>query len=187
MAKQMALTTQIQNGAAAIWNQARNAGLPTDQAESVYTDSIRPALLKKLAVKVIPFVKRSNVKIEQLEVGRVVCCMPLKGNVNHIGSMYAGALFTLAEFPGGPLMLATYGVSRFIPIVTALDMEFVRVAKTDVRIELSLPKDDIAKIEQDTLTHGKAEFELHGELKDANGVVVARSRAVYQMRPKRRS
>ena len=182
----MALSSRLQHSAAALLQQARDAGLPVARAESLYADSLRPALLKTLSTRVIPFVKRSGVKVEQLEPGRVVCRMPLRGNVNHIGCMYAGALFTLAEFPGGPLMLATYGISRFVPIVIALDMEFVRVAKTDVSIELSLPQDDIDRIEQETLSQGKAEFVLRGELRDTQGEVVARSRAVYQMRPKRR-
>ncbi len=182
----MALSSRLQSSATSVINQARDAGLPVERAETLYTDTLRPALLKTLSVYVIPFVKRTRVKVEELESGRVVCRMPLRGNVNHIGCMYAGALFTLAEFPGGPLMLATYGISRFVPIVTALDMEFVRVAKTDISIELSIPKEDIARIEEETLNKGKAEFELHGELRDAHGDLVARSRAVYQMRPKRR-
>jgi acyl-coenzyme A thioesterase PaaI-like protein len=112
--------------------------------------------------------------------------MPLKGNVNHIGTMYAGALFTLAEFPGGPLMLATFGMRRFIPIVTELDMEFVKAAKSDVRVELTLPADEAERIEAETLEYGKAEFVVRGELMDADGEVVERSRALCQMRPRRR-
>ena len=41
---------------------------------------------------------RKSFKIETLEPGRVVCRMPIEGNTNHIGTMYAGALFTCAEF-----------------------------------------------------------------------------------------
>ncbi|MGJ8670282.1 MAG: YiiD C-terminal domain-containing protein [Oceanococcus sp.] len=182
----MTFSSRLQTSATSVINQARELGLPVARAEALYADTLRPALLKSLAVYAIPFVKRSGVKIEKLEAGHVVCRMPLRGNVNHIGCMYAGALFTLAEFPGGPLMLATYGISRYVPIVTALDMEFVRVAKTDITIELSLAEADISKIEAETIANGKAEFELKGELRDCKGEVVARSRALYQMRPKRR-
>ena len=44
----------------------------------------------------IPFVERCGFKVEALERGRVVCRMPIEGNTNHIGTMYAGALFTCA-------------------------------------------------------------------------------------------
>ncbi|MDX1496369.1 MAG: YiiD C-terminal domain-containing protein [Salinisphaeraceae bacterium] len=156
------------------------------QLEELYEDRIRPSLLKRLSVYAISFVRRTGVKVVELESGRVVCRMPLKGNVNHIKTMYAGALFTLAEFPGGPLMLATFGIKRFIPIVTSLDLEFVKAAKTDVTVELRLEPAEIERIERETLDEGKSEFVLNGELKDLEGNVVARSRAVYQMRPKRR-
>lgn len=165
---------------------ARNTGLPVEAAQRLFDERIQPRLIKILATRAIGFVRRTGVSIVTLEPGLVVCEMPLKGNVNHIGTMYAGALFTLAEFPGGPLMLATFGMSRFIPIVTALDMEFVKVAKTNVRITLTLPDGEATRIEAETLEQGKSEFVLNGELTDESSAVVARSRALYQMRPRRR-
>ena len=53
-------------------------------------------------------------------------------------------------------------------------------------VELSLSDEEIERIEAETLDQGQSEFVLEGELKDADGKIVARSRAVYQMRPKRR-
>ncbi|MES1945276.1 hypothetical protein PC39_14202 [Salinisphaera sp. PC39] len=181
----MAIPNRLQNTAKGMLNRARRLGLPVQGAERL-GERLEPLAIKHLSRYVIPFVRRSGVHVNELEPGRVVCTMPLKGNVNHIGTMYAGALFTLAEFPGGPLMLATFGMKRFIPIVTALDLEFVKAAKTDVSVELTLTPDEAKRIEAETLAHGQAEFELRGELKDANGEVVARSRALYQMRPRRR-
>jgi acyl-coenzyme A thioesterase PaaI-like protein len=182
----MSLTNRLQSTAQIAIEQARDAGLPVERAEQAFSDTIRPRLVQMLSPLVIPFVRRSGVRLTELEPGRVVARMPLKGNVNHIGTMYAGALFTLAEFPGGPLLLATYGMSRFIPIVTDLRMEYVKAAKGPVTIELTLTPDEIERIEAETLATGKAEFELRGELKNRQGEVVARSVALYQMRPKRR-
>lgn len=167
-------------------DRARAVGLPVDRAEQLYSDRIQPRLIQSLSRFVIPFVRRSGVRVEALESGRVVCRMPLKGNVNHIGTMYAGALFTLAEFPGGPLMLATFGMRRYIPIVTSLDMAFVKAAKSDVTIELGMTSAEAERIEAETIAKGKAEFVLHGELRDTDGEVVATSLARYQMRPRRR-
>lgn len=181
----MAISDRLQNTAMCALDRARRLGLPTQGIERL-GERLEPLAIKHLSRFVIPFARRSGVRIVDLEPGRVVCTMPLKGNVNHIGTMYAGALFTLAEFPGGPLMLATFGMRRFIPIVTALDLAFVKAAKTDVSVEFTLSDDDARRIEAETLEHGQAEFELRGELKDTNGDVVARSRALYQMRPRRR-
>lgn len=167
-------------------SRARDVGLPVAQIERVVDERLQPLALKHASRLVIPFVRRSGVRVTTLERGRVVCRMPLRGNVNHIGTMYAGALFTLAEFPGGPLMLATFGMRRFIPIVTELDMRFERAAKSDVSVELRLAPEDARRIEEETLAEGRADFELEGALTDADGEIVARSRATYQMRPRRR-
>jgi len=182
----MALTDRLQSVSAGTIARARKLGLPVDDIQRLYDDKLEPQLIKRLSRYVIPFVRRTGVKVVALERGRVVCRMPLKGNVNHIGTMYAGALFTLAEFPGGPLMLATFGMRRYVPIITELDLEFVKATKTDAWGELVLPGDEAERIETETLAHGKAEFTLDGALKDDNGEVVARSRALYQMRPRRR-
>lgn len=182
----MSMVDTLSRLSTAALDGARRVGLPADAVQELYDQRLQLQVIKVLSTRAIPFVHRSGVRILTLEPGRVVCEMPLKGNVNHIGTMYAGALFTLAEFPGGPLMLATYGLTRFIPIVTSLDMEFVKAAKSDVRVELSLPADEADRIEQQTLANGQAEFELTGELKAKSGDVVARSLARYQMRPRRR-
>ena len=60
----------------------------------------RRAAMKLLAAKGIGFVRRSGMRIEVFERGHVRCSMPLRKNKNHIGTMYVGALFTLAEMPG---------------------------------------------------------------------------------------
>lgn len=166
--------------------RAQDRGVPVDSLREFYDHKALPKFIQEFSRFVIPFVRRSGVRVETLERGRVVCRMPIKGNVNHIGTMYAGALFTLAEFPGGPLLLATYGMSRYIPIVTSLDMDFVKVAKTDVSVELRMSPEEIERVQTETDRDGKSTFELRGELKDKHGTVVARSHAVYQMRPKRR-
>ena len=181
----MTLAQRLQTFASGAADRARDIGLPVEQAQQLYSDRLEPMFIKNISPFVIPFVRRSRVKVLELQPGRVVCEMPLKGNVNHIGTMYAGALFTLAEFPGGPLMLGTFGMRRFIPIVTSLDMEFVKTAKSNVRIELTLSKNDAEKIEAETVAQGQAAFVLEGELKDASGTVVARSVAHYLMRPRR--
>lgn len=166
--------------------RAQDLGVPVAEIERAVENRLQPMLVKHLSRFVIPFVRRSGVRVLALEPGRAVCRMPLRGNVNHIGTMYAGALFTLAEFPGGPLMLATFGMRRFIPIVTELDMRFERAAKTDVTIELLLDGEEARRIEEKTIADGRADFDIVGELTDTHGEVVARSRATYQMRPRRR-
>lgn len=130
----------------------------------------------------IKFVQNSGLKVVELRRGYVKCLMPMQGNGNHIGTMYAGSLFTVAEIPGGALFLSSFDTSRYVPIVKEMTMKFLKPAKSDVTIEVALDDERIATISADADANGKAEFILEAELKSADGTVVAASQGVYQLR-----
>ncbi|MGL6234371.1 MAG: PaaI family thioesterase [Segniliparus sp.] len=130
----------------------------------------------------IAFVERSGLKVVAAQRGRVRCLMPFRGNENHIGTMYAGALFTLAELPGGLLYLTSFDTTKFFPIAKEVNIRFRRPAVGDVTVEVELSEESIAAITAETVAQGKADYVLEGELKAEDGTVVAISRGVYQLR-----
>jgi thioesterase domain-containing protein len=139
-------------------------------------------LVRQLTEEQIAFVKRSGLKAEVLEPGHVRLLMPLARNQNHIGSMYAGALFTLAEIPGGALFLTSFDAQRFYPIVKEMNLRFRRPATGDIRVEARLADEEIQRLQTQATEQGKAEFVLQLQLTDDSGEVVAESRGVYQLR-----
>ncbi|WP_071870885.1 YiiD C-terminal domain-containing protein [Atopomonas hussainii] len=139
-------------------------------------------MLKQLLEEKIDFVKRMGLKAEVLERGHVELLAPAAGNQNHIGSMYAGALFTLAEIPGGALFLTSFNTQRFYPVLKGMNVDFKRPALGDIRVTASLSDAEIQRIEQQAETEGKAPYTLTLELKDAQGAVVAISQGQYQLR-----
>ncbi|MBH2034080.1 MAG: YiiD C-terminal domain-containing protein [Pseudomonas sp.] len=130
----------------------------------------------------IAFVKRMNLKAEVLEPGFVRLRVPLAGNENHIGSMYAGALFTLAEIPGGALFLTSFDASKFYPIVKEMNLRFRRPATGDIVVEARLSAEEIERLQTEAQANGKAEYVLELQLTDGSGEVVALSRGIYQLR-----
>ncbi|MBN0698329.1 YiiD C-terminal domain-containing protein, partial [Pseudomonas aeruginosa] len=104
-------------------------------------------LARHLTEEKIAFVQRSGLRAEVLEPGYVRLRMPGAGNENHIGSMYAGALFTLAEIPGGALFLTSFDSARFYPIVKEMTLRFRRPAKGDIRVEARLDAERIRQLE----------------------------------------
>jgi len=108
--------------------------------------------------------------------------MPIAGNGNHIGTMYAGALFTLAELPGGALFMVSLDYTKYYPIVADLSIRFRRPATTDITVEASMTEEEVARIEADADKDGKAVYILELELKDATGEVVAIGRGTFQAR-----
>ncbi|MFZ3153722.1 YiiD C-terminal domain-containing protein [Pseudomonas sp.] len=139
-------------------------------------------LVRQLTEEQIAFVQRSGLKAEVLEPGHVRLLMPLAGNQNHIGSMYAGALFTLAEIPGGALFLTSFDAQRFYPIIKEMNLRFRRPATGDIWVEARLTTEEIQQLQKHAAELGKAEYVLQLQLTDESGEVVAESRGLYQLR-----
>ncbi len=144
--------------------------------------ALSPEILKELVENKIAFVERMGLKVLALTSGYVKLWAPLRGNENHIGSMYAGALFTLAEIPGGALILTTFDPTKCYPIIKELTIKFIRPAQSDVTTEISLSQEEVDRIVREISDNGKAEFVLRAELKDGSGTVVATSQGLYQLR-----
>ena len=94
---------------------------------------ITPEQATQFAHTTIPAIGRLGVRVEELGPGSVELVVPIEGNGNHFGTMYAGALFSLVEMPGGFLPLSVLG-AQFTPIVTRVDIRFIAAARTDVRL-----------------------------------------------------
>jgi acyl-coenzyme A thioesterase PaaI-like protein len=144
--------------------------------------ALTPETVKELVENKIGFLERMGLTVLELTPGYVKLMAPLKGNENHIGGMYAGAMFTLAEIPGGVLILTSFDPAKCYPVIKELTIKFLRPAGSDITIEVALSPDEIERISLDMSEQGKAEFVLTGELKDVKGNVVAKSRGLYHIR-----
>ena len=140
------------------------------------------AALKKAMKETIPFVERTQIEIDEIDVGYVKMRMPFEPNVNHVGMMYAGALFTLAEMPGGAIFATTFDAKKYFPIVKSLDIKYVKPAMTDITVEVRLSPEEAEAIAARAEADGKADYEWECELKDAEGNVVAVTTNRYRMR-----
>lgn len=138
-------------------------------------------LLTRYVGKAIPFATRNGFEVIDYRPGYIKTRIPLKPNKNHFNAMYAGALFTVAELPGGILSLLNFD-AQFYPILTEITMRYLKPAQSDVTVEFFLPKETLERIHEEARAQGKSLFSLEGEIKDNNGVVVATSTAHYQVR-----
>jgi len=130
----------------------------------------------------IPRMGEMGFSVTSLEPGRVVAEVGMEGNANHLGTMYAGTLFGVAELLGGVICYPSCDLARFYPTVKSLTIDFRRPATTAVRAEASLTEDAIERIRDLAESCGKAEFVLDAVITDASGEVVATTRGTYQLR-----
>jgi len=127
-------------------------------------------------------IARTGVKALECRERYVKLLMPLAGNTNHIGIMYAGSLFTLGEVPGGAIFGASFDGTKYVPIVKEVSIRFRRPAMTDVTLEVSMEKDTVDTLTKEVESKGKADFPLQLEIKDASGEVVALVSGIWQIR-----
>jgi thioesterase domain-containing protein len=130
----------------------------------------------------IPIAHKMGVKVVEARPGFAATTVPAEGNGNHFGVIYAGVLFTVAEVLGGIIPLITFDTAKYFPLVKNLEIQFVAMAKSDVRAEASLNDETIARVEAEAAERGKADFTLEAVVTDTDGQTVATTRGLYQLR-----
>jgi thioesterase domain-containing protein len=130
----------------------------------------------------IPIAHKMGLKVVEARPGFAATTVPAEGNGNHFGVIYAGVLFTVAEILGGIIPLITFDTAKYFPLVKNLDIQFVAMAKSDVRAQASLDDETIARVEAEAAERGKADFTLEAVVTDADGQIVATTRGLYQLR-----
>ncbi|MEJ5349907.1 MAG: YiiD C-terminal domain-containing protein [Desulfosoma sp.] len=138
--------------------------------------------IRRLVETAIPFVSRSGLQVLEMRPGYVKLRMPFDGNQNHVGTMYAGALFTLGEIPGGALCYCTFDPRKYFPLAKEITIRYRKPVTTDAVIEVSLTQAEIARMQRDLDTNGKADFLVDADIMDASGESVATIHGVYQIR-----
>lgn len=139
-------------------------------------------LVADFAVSAVEGIKRTGMKVLALRDRYAKIMMPFEGNINHVGTMYAGSLFVLGEFSGGIIHGVSFDYNKFFPIVKEVTIRFKRAAKTNVTLEVSISKEVAAQIQETAEREGKCDFELDLDLKDADDQTVAEVHGSWQLR-----
>ena len=132
--------------------------------------------------KVIEIVSKMGMRIEEFKKGFVKVRLPKEPNVNHIGIVYAGSLFSLADFAGGVLFTSCFDLKKYYPILKEVTIVFKRPATTDVTVESSLAPGEIETLKKMTDEAGKTDRLIDFELKDEMENVCCVVRGNFQLR-----
>jgi acyl-coenzyme A thioesterase PaaI-like protein len=130
----------------------------------------------------IPTARNMGVRVVEARRGVAAATVPVEGNGNHFGVIYAGVQFTVAEILGGIIALSTFDSSKYFPLVKNVDIAFVGMARSELRAQASLDDETIARIEAEVAERGKSDFTLEAVVTDADDKTVATTRGLYQLR-----
>lgn len=141
-----------------------------------------PEMFNAVLAQMIPRAASMGIEVVELRPGYVKSKTPIEGNGNHIGTMYAGVLFTAAELLGGAIALSTFDVTKYYPVIKAMTINYRRPAKGAVFAEASMSDELVAELSEKATADGKAEFLFETTLTDEQGETVAATEGTYQLR-----
>lgn len=130
----------------------------------------------------IPAAHKMGIKAVEARRGYAAATVPLEGNGNHFGVVYAGVEFTVAEILGGIIAIASFDNAKYYPLVKKVDIEFTGMARTDLRAEASLDEAELSRVESQAAATGKADFTVDAVVRDEAGQTVAVTHGLYQLR-----
>ena len=80
------------------------------------------------------------------------------------------------------MFYTTFDFNSFYPIVKDVKIWFLRLATTDVTVEISMDVDESRRLALEAEEKGKADFQMEAEIKNTRGEVVAVTSSIYQIR-----
>lgn len=131
---------------------------------------------------VIGIVAQMGLKVISLTERHAKLLMPLQKNMNHMGTMYAGSLFTLGEMMGGAIFVASFDINKYYPIAKEIQIRYRRPATTDITVEASFGENQIKTVLAVLEEKGKSDVPMKFDLIDAHGEIVAIITAMWQIR-----
>ena len=102
--------------------------------------------------------------------------------MNHVGIVYAGSYFMLAEASGASLLKCTYG-SKYVAIIKSASLDYLRPAKTDLVVDISMTEEEAEERIAYVKEHGKGRYPMDIPVMDANGEHCATVSVVYYLMP----
>lgn len=132
--------------------------------------------------KAIKIIEKMGMRILDFQKYSVKIILPKEQNINHIGTVYAGSLFSLADYAGGVLFFATFDMKKYYPILREVTITFKKPGTTDITCEASMSPAQAEQMKSITDETGKADWVLDLELKDEKGDVCSIVHGIFQMR-----
>lgn len=123
----------------------------------------------------VPFARHVGVELVSIEPGRATARLPERAEcTNHIASVHAGALFTLAEAASGAAVAGALApvLMTVRPVTAKADIAYRKIARgaLDAVAQVGTPADRIlAMIEAD----GRCQFPVTVSIRDGAGDEVA--------------
>lgn len=130
----------------------------------------------------VPILGAMGIEVLESGAGRAVALLPFEPNRNHVGTAYAGSLFSVAEVLGGILALSSFPLEGYAPVIRSMSIDYLKPALGDVRARAEMTATEVERVIAEAAATGKSNYELIVEVVDGSDVTVAKTVGQYQLR-----
>lgn len=149
---------------------------------SVTVTDFKP-ILDAVFRDVVPLLGHMGVEVEVAEPGHCVTRLPHRAeNGNHIGTVYAGALFSFLEASGGALVLCSLDVSKWVPVIVEGTIRYLRPVTGSITADLSLPPDEREALASSLESDPKMRWTLTARATAESGETACEADLVYRFK-----
>lgn len=148
----------------------------------------RPALARFLAMVFLSFVSPFNARLRARMVrwddnNCVIFLKRRRGVKNHVGTIHAGALFTLGETCAGLVIIRNFPFEGFRPLMSSVRVDYSKQARDDVTGAAHVGPETIGAM-REALAGGEVpSVEIVTEISDGTGLPIAAVTTVWQIKP----
>ena len=113
----------------------------------IAADRLAPSV-EEIMRTTVPLMGQIGIEVVEARRGYVKTRLPWDPrNGNHIGTVYAGVLFSFLESTGGAIVLVSFDVTRWIPVVVEATIRYARPVTGPVVCEMRLSEEDVAAVQ----------------------------------------
>jgi thioesterase domain-containing protein len=141
------------------------------------------ASVQNIVRTTVPLLGSMGIEVVEASPGRVRTRLPFRPeNGNHIGTVYAGVLFSFLESSGGALVFVSFDIARWIPVIVEGSIRFVRPVTGAVESTLEIGDSERDSVHAALDTDPKSSWTLHAIAVAEDGRAACEADFVYRFR-----
>ncbi|HJR19817.1 MAG TPA: YiiD C-terminal domain-containing protein [Actinomycetota bacterium] len=145
-----------------------------------------PGEVENVVRAMVPALAFIGIEVAEVGHGHVRTRLPHAAqNGNHIGTVYAGVLFSFLEATGGALVLVSFDVARYVPVIVEGTIRYARPVTSAIECDLAMTTDEIDAVHHMLEDDRKASWTLVASAHAEDGTLACEADLVYRFRTPR--
>jgi thioesterase domain-containing protein len=141
------------------------------------------ASVQNIVRTTVPLLGAMGIEVVEASPGHVRTRLPFRPeNGNHIGTVYAGVLFSFLESSGGALVFVSFDIARWIPVIVEGSIRFVRPVAGAVETTLEVGNAERDEVHKALDADPKSSWTLHAVALAEDKRVACEADFVYRFR-----